>query len=185
MNNAESDLVILRVAFLLSAVDGHIAESERAMFRKLSEQCKDIDVKVAEKIVPEMEAAAIRLAGAQATLSEKAFLDLFMKEVGTFCDWPAFVKNSIQVRKAFVMWIAMSMADGNFSAIERKALSRIQKMVNSFEMVNADFLCAAEKHVMAAHKTIAALSKASTLEASKRVHERVDRAYSALSSLIG
>lgn len=185
MNNAESDLVILKVAFLLSAVDGRIDESERAMFRKLSEQCKDIDVKAAEKIVPEMEAAAIQLAGAKAALSEKAFLDLFMKEVGAFCDWPAFVKNSIQVRKAFVMWIAMSTADGDFSAIERKALLRIRKLVNSFEMIDDGFLCAAEKHVMVAHKAVASLSKASTLEASKRVHERVDRAYSALSSLIG
>ena len=184
MNNAESDLVILKVAFLLSAVDGRIDESERAMFRKLAEQCKDVDVKAAEKVVPEMEATAIRLAGAKAKLPEKAFLDLFMKDVGACCDWSAFVRDSRQVRKAFVMWIAMSAADDDFSEIERKALSRIRKLVNSFELIDDGFLSAAEEHVQVAHRAIASLARASTLDASRRVHERVDRAYAKLSSLI-
>lgn len=184
MTQRDSDLVILKAAFLLTAVDGHIDASERRMFDKLAEQCKEIDAKEAKKIVPMLESTAQKLVASKPKMSEKAFLDFFMSEVGRFCDWRSFAKNASHVRRAFVMWFAMSMADGEFSAIERKALRRIRAVVNSFDLIDDDFLQETERHLEVVNKAVASLPKANTLEASAKLHDRMDRAYNALSALI-
>lgn len=184
MTKRDSDLVILKTAFLLTAVDGHIDASERRMFDKLAEQCKEIDAKAAKEIVPSMEKTAMEIIAAKAKMTEKAFLDFFMSETAKFCDWEAFAKDSSQVRRAFVMWFAMAMSDREFSPIERKALARIRRLVNSFDLIGDDLLCETERQLKIVNKALASLPAASTIEASARLHGQVDRAYEALEALI-
>ena len=139
-DSTSGEFAILKIAFLLAALDGKIDETEREMYDRLAEQCKDIDVDQAQKVLKEVDAATKRLldaknserkAGAGGLLIpfsivpeervQEMFLDKFMKEAEAVCDWPSFVKDSSRVRRAFVMWMAMAMADGDYATIERKA----------------------------------------------------------------
>ena len=136
------EFAILKIAFLLATVDGKIDETEREMYNRLAEHCKDIDVDQARTVLEEVDAATKRLLKAknskrEATrsmvgvmfatealrpLTAKEFLDKFMEEADAVCDWPSFVKDSSRVRRAFVMWTAMAMADGVYADIERAAI---------------------------------------------------------------
>ncbi len=198
----QGEFAILKIAFLLATVDGKIDETEREMYDRLAEQCRDIDVDQAQKVLREVDAATKRLLDAKngereaATggliasfvvpkkLSQEQFLDKFMEEADAVCDWAAFVKDSSRVRRAFVMWTAMAMADGDYAAIERKAIERLRAKVNSYELISRELLDDAEGKVAEIQKLSGMIGMARDLKKSATFNDRRDAVLSDLDAII-
>ena len=207
IDSMNGEFAILKIAFLLAALDGKIDETEREMYDRLAEQCKDIDVDQAQKVLKEVDAATKRLldaknserkAGAGGLLIsfalvpaivpeervQEMFLDKFMKEAEAVCDWPSFVKDSSRVRRAFVMWTAMAMADGDYAAIERKAIERLRAKVNSYELISKELLDGAEGKIGEVQKLSGMIGMARDLKKSAAFNDRRDAILSELDAMI-
>lgn len=202
-DSTNGEFAILKVAFLLAALDGKIDETEREMYDRLAEQCKNIDVDQAQEVLKEVDAATKRLlevknrkdksAGSglfvsaflmEALPTDNEILDMFMKEVEAVCDWPSFVKDSSRVRRAFVMWTAMAMADGDYSAIERKAIERLRAKVNSYELISKELLDGAEGKIGEVQKLSGMIGMARDLKKSAAFNDRRDAILSELDAMI-
>lgn len=202
-DSTSGEFAILKIAFLLAALDGKIDETEREMYDRLAEQCKNIDVDQAQEVLKEVDAATKRLLevknrkgkSAGSGLFVSAFLveslptnneilNIFMKEADTVCDWPSFVKDSSRVRRAFVMWTAMAMADGDYAAIEREAIERLRAKVNSYELISKELLDGAEGKIGEVQKLSGMIGMARDLKKSAAFNDRRDAILSELDAMI-
>ena len=202
-DSTSGEFAILKIAFLLAALDGKIDETEREMYDRLAEQCKNIDVDQAQEVLKEVDAATKRLLevknrkgkSASSGLFVSAFLveslptnneilNIFMKEADTVCDWPSFVKDSSRVRRAFVMWTAMAMADGDYAAIEREAIERLRAKVNSYELISKELLDGAEGKIGEVQKLSGMIGMARDLKKSAAFNDRRDAILSELDAMI-
>lgn len=123
---------ILRVAYLLAALDGNICEKEQAEFRELmkrlfGEQYTDVGViTYLEEILDE----------AKKLIELRAFYPDESELVGVFV---AKVKPLLKeiandvsvVRRAFAIWICICCADDDYSEIERAAMKQLQMLASS------------------------------------------------------
>ena len=203
IDSMSGEFAILKIAFLLAALDGKIDETEREMYDRLAEQCRDIDVDQAQKVLKEVDAATKRLLDAKNSerkavaggllipfsivpeeRSQEMFLDKFMEEADAVCDWPSFVKDSSRVRRAFVMWTAMAMADGDYAAIERKAIERLRAKVNSYELISKELLDGAEGKIGEVQKLSGMIGMARDLKKSAAFNDRRDAILSELDAMI-
>lgn len=184
MDSRKAEFAILKIAFLLTALDGHIDESEREMFEKLTQRCREVDVDQAKVVREEMDQATKRLLAVKSGKTDSAFLKIFLQEVEAVCDWEAFVKDSARVRRAFLMWTAMAKADHDYSAIERKAMALLVKKVNSYPLINEEFLMAAETGLGKMQDLDIAIAEAGDLATSKKLHESQKIVLAELASLV-
>ena len=184
MTEKDADFAVLKISFLLTALDGHVDDSERAMFAKLAEHCKEIDVDQAQGVLRDVEKATKRLLRAKKGKTDAAFLEVFLKEVDAICDWPMFVRDSRRVRRAFIMWTAMAMSDNDYAEIERKAIRLLMQKVNSFPLIDELFLASSERRIEKIREIGAKLTTAADIETSKRWHEKLSEGYAQLASLV-
>lgn len=179
----DAEFAILKVAYLLSAIDGEVAESERATFDRLAARCRDIDVDEAKNVIRSAQASVEKLL--KACKCKKASpLAVFMCEVKKVCDWSAFVRNSALVRKAFVMWMAMVMADGVFADVEQRAIRELQAFVNSFSLIDDAFLLATKGELLQMAKCDKALKLAKNLQTDRRLHEQIEKSQIRLAAMV-
>lgn len=211
MNNKEAEFAILKVAYLMTALDGHIDESEQKMFDNLAARCREIDVDQAKIVLASVESATKRMlkeyekaekrshqsgvlgmgmafVGTKqlpvAVLAEAAVLEVFEQEVDVVCDWAEFVRDSARVRKAFVMWMAMVTADSEYSGIEKKALESLRRRVNGYPLIGEDFLKSVEKETAVLQGLNRQIAGASNLSKSKKLHELQDKAFARIATLV-
>ena len=179
----DAEFAILKVAYLLSAIDGEVAESERATFDRLATRCRDIDVDESKDVIRSAQASVEKLL--KAYKDKKASpLAVFMCEVKKVCDWSAFVRNSALVRKAFVMWMAMVMADGVFADVEQRAIRELQAFVNSFSLIDDAFLLATKGELLQMAKCDKALKLAKNLQTDRRLHEQIEKSQIRLAAMV-
>lgn len=179
----DAEFAILKVAYLLSAIDGEVAESERATFDRLATRCRDIDVDESKDVIRSAQASVEKLL--KAYKDKKASpLAVFMCEVKKVCDWSAFVRNSALVRKAFVMWMAMVMADGVFADVEQRAIRELQALVNSFSLIDDAFLLATRGELLQMAKCDKALKLAKNLQTDRRLHEQIEKSQIRLAAMV-
>ena len=179
----DAEFAILKVAYLLSAIDGVVAESERTTFDRLAARCRDVDVDEAKDVIRSAQASVEKLL--KAYKGKKASpLAVFMCEVKKVCDWSAFVRNSTLVRKAFVMWMAMVMADGVFADVEQRAIRELQAFVNSFSLIDDAFLLATKGELLQMAKCDKALKLAKNLQTDRRLHEQIEKSQIRLAAMV-
>lgn len=179
----DAEFAILKVAYLLSAIDGEVAESERATFDRLAARCRDIDVDESKDVIRSAQASVEKLL--KAYKDKKASpLAVFMCEVKKVCDWSAFVRNSALVRKAFVMWMAMVMADGVLADVEQRAIRELQAFVNSFSLIDDAFLLATKGELLQMAKCDKALKLAKNLQTDRRLHEQIEKSQIRLAAMV-
>lgn len=179
----DAEFAILRVSYLLSAIDGEVAESEMVTFDRLASRCRDVDVDEAKDVIRTAQASVEKLL--KAYKDKKASpLAVFMDEVKKVCDWSAFVRNSALVRKAFVMWMAMVMADGVFADVEQLAIRELQTFVNSFSLIDDSFLLAAKGELLQLAKFDRALKQAKDLQTDRRLHEQIEKSQIRLAAMV-
>lgn len=125
------DSAVLRVAMLVSALDGNVTDDELKAFGKLAKKCRGYTAASAKAVFD----SGLRSAGYIELLArfadERTLLSAFAEEV--FLALPArfHVGSDREIRRAFVMWLAMAMADGDYSPVERKAIGALTKIVSA------------------------------------------------------
>jgi len=122
------DFGILEVAMMVAALDGEILEAEFAAFTALAAKCRGYSAQNARRCADEALRkggylmAIARVGGYSVAQRVDAFVDLAVETLPR-----GFVDGELaDLRRAFVLWVAMGVSDGDFSDIERKALDALQ-----------------------------------------------------------
>ena len=121
------DLGIVKVALMVAALDGEVTEEEYKALDALVKKCRGYTKKAADKAMSEAMRSAgfLLLFGRRA--SDREFVKAFVAEARTALP-NGFEDLSVEeVRRAIVMWIAMGMSDGDYSAREKKCIEAIRK----------------------------------------------------------
>ena len=126
----KADAAVLKAAMAIAALDGCVSDAELAGFERLARKCRGYSAESAKQVFRDGLRSAGYIELAARTLSAKELLAVFTDEVEkilppTFALW-----GQRDVRRAFVMWIAMAMSDGDYSPIERKAIVAFTKIVS-------------------------------------------------------
>ena len=122
-----TDLGVLKVAFMVAALDGEVTENEYQTFELLAKSCRGYTPKAAADALK----GAMRSAGYLLLLSRRAKEAELVKEFVAEAQAAlpnGFAYSSIEdVRRAVVLWIAMGLSDGDYSARERKCVEALRK----------------------------------------------------------
>ena len=125
---SRTDFGVLKVAFMVAALDGEVTDAEYKAFDALAKKCRGYTPKTAEEAL----AAAMRSAGCLMLLSKRATEDALVKAfvVEAQAALPmGFAYFSVEdVRRAIITWIAMGMSDGDYSAREKACIEALRKL---------------------------------------------------------
>jgi len=126
---AKSDLGILKVAFMVAALDGDVTEDEYKAFDLLAKKCRGYTPKVAAEALNEaMHAAGYLMLLSKRVKKDSELVSAFMNEAHKALP-DGFAYLSLEdVRRAIVTWIAMGLSDGDYSARERKCIETLRKV---------------------------------------------------------
>jgi len=133
----ETDAAVLKVAMMVSALDGNVSADELAAFGELARLCRGCTDKESERVFDE----GLRLAGylvLQAKLlDESRLVNAFVAEAVRTMPAGFALSDGGDVRRAFVMWVTMALSDGEFSPVERSALNALRTQLDAvMESVN-------------------------------------------------
>ena len=124
---SRTDFGVLKVAFMVAALDGEVTDAEYRAFDALAKKCRGYTPKAAAAALDE----AMRSAGYLMLLAKRAkdadLVKAFVGEAEAALPM-GFAYLSIEdVRRAVVAWIAMGMSDGEYSVRERKCIEALRK----------------------------------------------------------
>lgn len=134
MATQAQDQAILRVSYLLATLDGTVSDEEKRLFRKVGDAYSWFAPGNQETndLIDDVVLSSEKLLRLKGFYSEQEFLTAFMTEVEADCKT---IKSGKAVsRKAFAIWIAMCLADKDFSAIERVAVKLLQQSFNGSDL---------------------------------------------------
>ena len=125
---SRTDFGVLKVAFMVAALDGEVTDAEYKALDALAKKCRGYTPKAAERALDE----AMRSAGYLMLYSRRAkdaeLEKAFVKEAKAALPM-GFAYLSIEdVRRAVVTWIALGMSDGEYSAREKKCIEALRKL---------------------------------------------------------
>ena len=125
---SRTDFGVLKVAFMVAALDGEVTDAEYRAFDALAKKCRGYTPKAAATALDE----AMRSAGYLMLLSKRAkeadLVRAFAAEAQAALPM-GFAYFSVEdVRRAVVTWIAMGMSDGDYSVRERKCIEALRKL---------------------------------------------------------
>ena len=122
-----TDLGILKVAFMVAALDGVATDDEYEAFAQMAKKCRGYSEVAAKKALED----AMRSAGYLLLLSRRVGDSELMRAfvIEAEASLPdGFAYLSIEdVRRAIIMWVAMGMSDGDYSARERKCIEALRR----------------------------------------------------------
>lgn len=121
----------LDVAYLVGNLDGWFTEKQDRCFESIA---SGLGKKPAD-VSPDAVGLNAKLAHLRGRISEEEFLNTFLAGVRPVCETlgrtPGF-----PVRRAFALWLAISLADGAISPVCRKALESLQQLIQSCAIIN-------------------------------------------------
>ena len=123
----KTDLGVLKVAFMIAALDGEVSDAEYAAFDALAKKCRGYTPEGASAALNE----AMRSAGYLMLLSKRVKPSLlvraFVQEAKAALP-RGFAYSSVEdVRRAVIIWIAMGMSDGDYSSREKACIEAIRR----------------------------------------------------------
>ena len=124
------DGAVLKVSMEVSALDGHVSDAELKAFERQSQECRGYSEESAKALFREGLRSAGYLELAARTLPEDELLAAFLEEAGKTLPSDFFDFRAADVRRAFVSWIAMALADGDYSSVERRAIDAFAAVVS-------------------------------------------------------
>ena len=127
---AAFDGAVLKVAMAVAALDGNVTEAELGDFERQAKECRGYTEESAKTLFHEGLRAAGYIELAARTLSEDELLAVFLDEVGRIMPGDFFDFRADEIRQAFVSWVAMALADGDFSSVERRAIDAFAAAVS-------------------------------------------------------
>jgi len=134
----KADLGILKVAFMVAALDGEVTDAEYAAFDALAQKCRGYTPENAARALDE----AMRSAGYLMLLSKRVktaeLVKAFVAEAKAALP-EGFAYCSIEdVRRAVVTWIAVGLSDGDYSPRERACIAALRKTFAELKIAQAD-----------------------------------------------
>lgn len=124
----KTDLGILKVAFMVAALDGDVTDAEYATFDLLARKCRGYSEQSAAAALDEAMRSAGYLTLLSKRVSDAELVKAFVAEARAALP-DGFAYCSVEdVRRAVVTWIAMGMGDGDYSSRERKCIEAIRKL---------------------------------------------------------
>ena len=134
------DKAILKVAYILSSISGVEKAENKKVFREITKGFSwfspgDPDT---DKFVLGIIETTKELATLRQLYDENDYYAAFLSKLKKECET---IKNDSKAtaRKAFVIWIAMCLADHDLSEMEQKSLVALQRYLNSnFKIVEVD-----------------------------------------------
>lgn len=134
----KTDFGVLKVAYMVAALDGEVSESEFKALDALAKKCRGYTPKIAAQAIDE----ALRSAGYLMLLSKRekdaALVAAFVREAKAALP-NGFAYMAIEdVRRAVATWVAMGMSDGDYSAREKKCIEALRKLFAELKVMRAD-----------------------------------------------
>lgn len=121
------DYGIVKVAFMVAALDGEVTDEELHAIDALLKKCRGYTAKTAAKVLDEAMHSAGYLMLLGRRVKESAFVKAFLAEAqAALPDGFAFLSVE-EVRRAVVTWIALGMSDGDYSARERACIEALRR----------------------------------------------------------
>ena len=114
-------MATLDVAYLLANINGWFTEKQEACFEKIAASLGKKPSDVSANAV----GLNAKLAHIRKRVTEDELLGAFITECRPYCE--SFDGMLIPSRRAFALWIALGLADGEMSATYRKALELLRK----------------------------------------------------------
>jgi len=135
---SKADLGILKVAFMVAALDGEVTEAEYAAFDALAKKCRGYTADGAAEALD----AAMRSAGYLMLLSKRVKTPVlaraFIREAkAALPDGFAYLTVE-DVRRALVIWTAMGLSDGDYSVREKACIEALRKHFAELKVERAD-----------------------------------------------
>jgi len=121
---SKRNAAVLRVSMMIAALDGAVTDAELAAFEKQAKKCRGCNAQSSKALFREGLRAAGYLELAARTLSARELRTAFLEEVQAVLS-EGVAMDAAGTRAAFVTWIAMAMADGDYSANERTAIEAL------------------------------------------------------------
>ena len=123
----KTDFGIVKVAFMVAALDGEVTDAEYKAFDALAKKCRGYSAKAAAKALDE----AMRSAGYLMLLSRRAsdaeLVKAFLEEAQAALPLGFAYLSIEEVRRAVVTWIAMGLSDGDYSKREKLCIEALRK----------------------------------------------------------
>lgn len=125
---SKADFGILKVAFMVAALDGEVSEAEYKAFDLLAKKCRGYTPRAAAVALDE----ALHSAGYLMLLSKRVKKDsdlvvAFRQEAMKALPEGFAYLGLEDVRRAIVTWIAMGLSDGDYSVRERLCIEALRK----------------------------------------------------------
>ena len=114
-------MATLDVAYLLANIDGWFSEKQEACFEKIAASLGKKPSDVSAHAV----GLNAKLAHIRERVTEDELLGAFIAECRSYCE--AFDGMLIPSRRAFALWIALGLAEGEMTPVYRKALELLRK----------------------------------------------------------
>ena len=114
-------MATLDVAYLLANIDGWFSEKQETCFEKIAASLGKKPSDVSAHAV----GLNAKLAHIRERVTEDELLGAFIAECRSYCE--SFDGMLIPSRRAFALWIALGLADGEMSSTYRKALDLLRK----------------------------------------------------------
>ena len=135
---SRTDFGVLKVAFMVAALDGDVTDAEYKAIDALAKKCRGYTPKVAAKALNE----AMRSAGYLMLYARRAkdadLVKAFVAEAQAALPM-GFAYFSIEdVRRAIVTWIAMGMSDGDYSSREKKCIEALRQVFAELKIMRIE-----------------------------------------------
>jgi len=126
---AKTDLGVLKVAFMVAALDGDVTDKEYEAFDLLAKKCRGYTPQAAtEALADAMHSAGYLMLLSKRVKKDGELVSAFMAEAKKALP-DGFAYFSLEdVRRAIVTWIAMGLSDGEYSVRERRCIETLRKL---------------------------------------------------------
>ena len=123
----KADLGVLKVAFMVAALDGEVTDDEYAVFDLLARRCRGYTEEAAESAIREAMRSAGYLLLLSRRVKEEELVGAFVAEAKAALPGGFAYLSIEEVRRAVVIWIAMALGDGDYSARERACIEALRR----------------------------------------------------------
>lgn len=135
---SKTDFGIVKVAFMVAALDGDVSEAEFKALDALIKKCRGYSQKAAATVYVETVRAAGYLMLLSRRASDAEIVKAFLAEARAALP-DGFAYLSIEeIRRAVVTWIAMGLSDGDYSSRERMCIEKLRKVFAELKIMKID-----------------------------------------------
>ena len=117
------DFGVLTVAMMIAALDGVVQPDEFKAFSRLAEKCRVSKGEKAVRYNAALHSAGYMLLLARSGMSKRALSLVFLDEAARVLPRGCAGGKAEDVRRALVLWVTMGLSDGEFSGVERAAIT--------------------------------------------------------------